>query len=73
MAVKTETEWEKWHMDAAGQNWRTRFEGHASDGGHFGIVPPDSARSTVFLDEDGARELRDGLNEYLGEAPNGRA
>lgn len=61
-------EFEQRHVDAVGDSWRTRFEGHAKDGGHFGIVPPYSNSSEIFLDADKARELRDRINLYLGES-----
>lgn len=58
--------------DVSGDEWRTRVDERASDDGFFGLVPPGSHVSEILLNEAGARELRDRLNEYLGEAPNGR-
>lgn len=59
---------EVWHRDISGDEWRTRVDDRASAGGFFGLVPPGSHVSEILLNEAGARELRDRLNEYLGNA-----
>jgi hypothetical protein len=55
------------HLDACGDEWRTRIDARADAHGFFGIVPPNSASSEILLGEVAARELRDRLNAYLGD------
>lgn len=59
---------EVWHLDTCGELWRTRIDASAKEHGFFEIVPPNSDVSEVLLGEASARELRDRLNEYLGDA-----
>lgn len=60
---------ERFHLDASGETFRTRIDARADAHGFFGIVPPNSTTSEVLLGEVPARELRNRLNEYLGDAP----
>lgn len=64
---QTESVGERFHLDACGETFRTRIDARADSHGFFGLVPPGSATSEILLGEVSAREVRDRLNEYLGE------